>query len=326
MGVLTLSTDVPQRRSSAWDQLRNDRFITEIPHYAENKKLPSDTYYTDRLVARKCIRSFFDVCIKNRISLDGYTFIEPSAGEGCFYESIPKRFSRIALDIEPKRNAEIIQADFLKWYPEKEGKYVVIGNPPFGHRGALALAFVNRSLLFANVVGFILPMSFYSNGKGSNMKRVEGAKLIHNEEIPSASFYLPNKKERISVNTVFQVWAKGDYKPVFREYDISDYVEIYTCCSAPERYCGLGRGRNYDCFIASSFYGNKIGVVVDFDEVLYGSGYGFVIKQDKNKILKALKTIDWTRYCSDATNHCKHIRMYHIKQALGELGIGVEIS
>ena len=310
------------RRSSAWDQLRNDKEITEIPHYAEGKKLPSDTYYTDREIAKNCIESFVSVCKQRGISLDGYTFVEPSAGEGCFYDSIPQEFDKIALDIEPKQNSEIIQADFLRWYPEKEGKYAVIGNPPFGHRGALALAFVNRSLLFADLVGFILPMSFYSNGKGSNMKRVEGAALVHNEVMPKSAFYLPDTDARVSVNTVFQVWVKGESQSIFPDFDVTEFADIYTCCSAPDRYCGLGRGRNYDCFISSTFYGDKVSIVKTFDEVLYGSGYGLVLKRNRDRVLEALEGVDWTRYCSDATNHCKHIRMHHIKQALGELGFG----
>ena len=312
------------RRLRTGDKLRNDKQITELPFYAEGKKCPSDRYYTDREIAKGCIDAFMAVCQKRGLSLQGYTFVEPSAGEGCFYDSIPGQFKRIALDIDPGPNAAIRQADFLQWYPEQEGRYVVIGNPPFGHRGALALAFVNRSLLFVDVVGFILPMSFYSNGKGSNMKRVEGAALIHNEVLPRTAFYLPESETRVSVNTVFQVWLKGETQSVFAEFDVSEYVDIYTCCSLPRRFCGLGRGRDYDCFIASTFYGNKVGIVRKFDDVAYGCGYGFVIKKEKRRVLGSLKRMDWTRYCSDATNHCKHIRIHHIQQALGECGFGVE--
>ena len=41
--------------------------------------------------------------------------------------------------------------------PEKINKYVVIGNPPFGLRGQLALKFINHSYDFADYVCFILP-------------------------------------------------------------------------------------------------------------------------------------------------------------------------
>lgn len=307
--------------SSAWSGLINNRQVTELPHYAINKSLPEDTFFTDRGMAKHCFDVFLKVCKEQSIDLQEYTFIEPSAGEGCFYNLLPKE--SIGLDINP-RNNRIQKANYLTWYPEKKGKYAVIGNPPFGVRGAMALAFLNRSLLFADLVAFILPMSFYSNGKGSNMKRAKGASLVHSEKLPSEAFYIPDTYESVAVNTVFQVWIKGVKKKVFTDYVVSEYVDIYTCCSSPQRYCGSGRGRNYDCFIASSFYKN-VKVVNNFQDVLYGSGYGIIIKKKKQEIMEALEKADWTKFCSDATNHCRHIRMYHIRKLLGSCGFGLAI-
>ena len=306
--------------SSAWDGLRNNKAITELPHYAVNKKLPEDTFFTDKSVAERCVKTFKSVCEEQGISMVGYTFIEPSAGEGCFYDLLPSK--KLGLDIRPMDD-RIERANFLTWHPKREGKYAVIGNPPFGVRGAVALAFVNRALLFADVVAFILPMSFYSNGKGSNMKRVKGASLIHNEKLPAKSFYIPSTRLDVSVNTIFQIWRKGGKTSVFADYDVSKYAYIYTCCSSPDRYCGLGRGRDYDCFIASTFYKTGIRVVKKFEDVMYGSGYGMIIKRKKREIMKLLRGADWLQYCSDATNHCKHIRMYHIRKFLGDNGYGV---
>jgi len=308
--------------SSAWDGLLNTERVTELPHYAVNESLPEDSFFTDRIVAAHCVKAFHAVCEKHKIDTKPYTFIEPSAGEGCFYDLLPHK--KIGLDIEP-RHEKIQKADFLTWWPQKKGKFIVIGNPPFGVRGAIALAFMNRSLLFADIAAFILPMSFYSNGKGSNMKRVRGASLIHNEKLPPDAFYRPDTGERVSVNTIFQVWVKGKQKQVFTDYNVSEYVDIYTCCSAPSRYCGLGRGRNYDCFIASTFYKDGLKIVKHFDDVLYGSGYGIIVKKRKREIMKILRQANWANYCSDATNSCRHIRMYHIRKLLGDNGFGVAI-
>ena len=310
--------------SSAWDGLRNDRELTELPHYAINHSSPADTFFTDREVAEHCFNSLMRVADKHGIDTKEYFFLEPSAGEGCFYDLLP-RYRRMGLDIEP-RGKGIKSADFLEWYPTQEKKYLVIGNPPFGHRGAYALAFINRAFLFADVVAFILPMSFYSNGKGTNMKRVKNARLIHSEVLKENAFYTPGIKSPVSVKTVFQVWKKGKGRSVFADYDVSDYVDIYTCCSAPSRYCGLGRGRKYDCFIASTFYGNKsVGIVNRFEDVNYGSGYGIIIKQKKREVRKVLREADWNKYASDATNHCKHLRMNSIRQCLGKAGFGRRI-
>ncbi len=308
---------------SAWAGLLNTKEKTEVPHYAINQSLPEDTFFTDRAVAKNCIKSFNKAMKKTLINISDYTVIEPSAGEGCFYDFLPSDCNKIGLDIRP-RSEKIQQANFLNWYPSIKNKYIVIGNPPFGVRGAMALAFIKRAFLFADVVAFILPMSFYSNGKGSNMKRVEGATLIHNEALPKKSFYLPDTNKSVSINTVFQVWVKGKGKNVFTDYDVSEYVDIYTCCSSPARYCGLGRGRDYDCFISSTFYKDDIRTVSTFDEVNYGSGYGVIIKKNKKQIIDLLNNANWLNYCSDATNSCKHIRMFYIRKLLGDNGFGVK--
>ena len=306
--------------SSAWDGLENSLRRTQLPHYAINPNAPDDAFYTDRAVARRCVDQFLDICRKQRIALSHYTFIEPSAGEGCFYDCLPD--NTIGLDISP-RAGNIRQADFLTWQPERAGKYIVIGNPPFGHRGAIALAFIKRAFLFADMVAFILPMSFYSNGKGSNMKRTIalGATLLHNQPLPAEAFYWPDPGNILSVNTVFQVWKKGAGKSVFTDYDISEFADIYSCCSNPSRYCGLGRGRVYDCYVASTFY-QSTGIVKDFKAVKYNAGIGFVIKKRKRDILRLLKRTDWAQYSTEATNHCRHIRMFHIRKLLGENGFG----
>ncbi len=316
--------------SSAWDGLANTQAITQLPHYAVNKRMPEDSFYTQRSVAKNCVETFLHICKRNKISLRSHTFVEPSAGEGCFYDVLPSNHAKLGLDINPGRHPDIAQADFLTWWPSSASdKFVVIGNPPFGVRGAIALAFVKRAFLFADIVAFILPMSFYSNGKGSNMKRVQalkpnGSKLLHSERLESNSFYVQDIQDMASVNTVFQVWKKGRANSIFCDYNVSDYAEIYTCCSSPDRYCGLGRGRKYDCFISSTFY-RDVSVVNTFEDVLYGSGYGIIIKRNKRQIMKLLKSTDWLQYCSDATNHCKHIRMFHIRKLLGEHGYGTKI-
>lgn len=311
--------------SSAWDGLLNTQEVTELPHYAYGKKGPEDAYFTRREVAERCMARLRAVCRRRRIDLSGYVFVEPSAGEGCFYDCFPPHADRVGIDIAPKRS-HFVRADYLRWWPEQRGRdFAVIGNPPFGHRGAMALAFVNRSLLYADLVAFILPMSFYSNGKGTNMKRVQGATLLHNEPLGRESFYDPETGESVGVNTVFQIWRRGRHKSVFCDYDVSDYADIYTCCTAPNRFCGLGRGRQYDCFIASTFYGDDIGIVSTFEQVKYGSGYGIIIKKNKPAVLAALASADWLRHSSVATNSCRHIRMFHIREALGRAGFGTRL-
>ena len=123
-----------------------------IAHYAIGKNNPADSYYTKREVAKYCIDQWLRVCKREKINSKEYILIEPSAGEGCFYDQMPSSNKKIAIDISTSIvKSKIICADYLQWYPENVNqKYMVIGNPPFGHRGAMA--FINRSFLFADLV------------------------------------------------------------------------------------------------------------------------------------------------------------------------------
>ena len=297
-----------------------------LPWYAVNDKDPHDSVYTKRRIAERCFSTFKATAKKHGYDLRVHIFLEPSAGEGCFYDLLPPR-RRLALDIAPARK-EIQRANFLEWSPPRPGRYAVVGNPPFGVRGALALAFINRTARFADIVGFILPMTFASDGKGGAMTRVQGLNLLHSEELPPNSFYHAasgddaDSDER-DINTVFQVWGARPTAESVSPPTCDSFAEIYTVCTNPDRRCGLVRlaKGEYDFFIQGTFYDNRPPKVVrDFAEVKYNSGYGIIIKQKKIEIARALKNADWLRHSSRSTNHCRHIRIAHIRAALTEAG------
>lgn len=290
--------------------------VTQLPDYAINKSLPADSYFTSKSTADKCFDMF-----NSTVDTSNYTFIEPSAGGGIFYDLMPAD-RRIGIELH-NRSEKFIQQDYLSWYPsDMSKKYVAIGNPPFGIRGAYALAFLNRSLLFCDYVGFVLPMSFNSNGKGSNMKRVTNGHLILSQELAQEGFYSPDNKKEICVNTIFQIWKGGKGNCLFPNYDVSNYIEIYTVSNAKKRECGLDKIGKYDFYVSSSFFGNKLSTVYNFEDVKYGSGYGVIIKNNKDEILSKISDIDWNNYAHLATNSCKHIRKYSIETCLYNLGFG----
>ena len=298
-----------------------------LPWYAVNENNPNDQYFTKRDIAARCWKSLRATARKFDIDLRAHIFVEPSAGEGCFIRHLPPR-RRLALDIAPPVGAhpETEKADFLKWSPPPElagRRFAVVGNPPFGVRGALALEFVNRSAMFADIVGFILPMTFASDGKGGALTRVASHfSLLHSEELPPSSFYTADTSEDRAINTVWQVWG-ALAKPLPRPTtpDCSEFVDIRTVCTAPNRRCGLARMDDYDFFLQGTFYDNRPPrVVKTFAEVKYGSGYGVIIKKKKPEVSRALRGADWVRHSSRSTNHCRHIRMRHIRDALAEAG------
>jgi len=88
-------------------------------------------------------------------------------------------------------------------YNLPKSKIIVIGNPPFGNRGVMALEFINHSFP-ADYVCFILPMFFSSVGKGSIKYRIKKYNLIYQKELTKNAFYLNNGKE-VDIKCVFQI-------------------------------------------------------------------------------------------------------------------------
>jgi predicted RNA methylase len=156
-----------------------------------------DKFYTKPEIAKKCIE-----CAKSILNLKEYNFLEPSAGSGSFSNQLKCE----AYDLYPE-GEKIKKADFLLLNPDKEKKYVVIGNPPFGKRGKLAIEFINHASSFSDAICFILPNTFSRYSVQS--KICSDLKLIYSGELPKNSFTFAGKD--YDLNCVFQIWVKNDF-------------------------------------------------------------------------------------------------------------------
>ncbi|MBR5192477.1 MAG: SAM-dependent methyltransferase [Clostridia bacterium] len=287
-----------------------------------NNKL--DQYYTKREISKDLFNKTKSIISKYESNISDYTWLEPSVGEGCFFDHLPE-YNRIGIDIEPKRPG-VIEHDFLTFDLPKK-KLIVIGNPPFGHRGVLALEFINHSVE-AEYVAFILPMFFTSAGKGSIKYRVKGFNLIHEEILPSNSFYLPNGKNA-DVKCCFQIWSKnhslGNIEYSWynnkRNEPFAEYIKLATVSLAKKRECGkewiFDKKANW--YLSSTFF--KENQVVDsFDKVKYKSGIAIIYTSEKKRINNRLNNIflnaDWKKYATLATNGCFHIGKSNIYKLL----------
>ncbi len=291
----------------------------------ENANNLLDQYFTNKELANSLYKKAQSIIEKYEKNIEDYFWIEPSVGEGCFFDLLPDN-KRIGLDISPMR-ADVIKTDYLEYeLPDK--KLIVIGNPPFGHRGVMALNFINHSQQ-AEYVCFILPMFFESKGKGSIKYRVNDFNLIYSERVPKNSFYIPTNNKVVDVKCVFQIWSKNHKlsEEEFSWYNnknkepFSDIVKVYTVSLAKNRECGKKWifEQKADFYIASTFHRN-ITIVKNFDEVKYKSGVAMVFatedKNIRNNIKKIFETIDWTKYATPATNSCYHIGKSNIFQVL----------
>ena len=161
------------------------------------RKDKNDKFYTKESVAEECCK-LIDFSKFNSI-------IEPSAGNGSFLNFLP--FYE-AFDIEPD-SLKIKKQDFFSYDAKRIKKpCLVIGNPPFGIQGKLALDFFNYSATFADTIAFILPLSFKKNSVINKLN--ENFFLIKEKTLPKDSFLLKNKD--YNVPCVFQIWEKQEGK------------------------------------------------------------------------------------------------------------------
>ncbi|MBC6442788.1 MAG: hypothetical protein GDA53_06645 [Rhodobacteraceae bacterium] len=288
-----------------------------IPAWVNPETVSLDRIFTRPSVAEKCYNNLLRVMLEDHAETRHYTFVDPSAGDGVFYDLLPPDH-RTGIELVPGRSDFVCQ-DFLTWKPSDDRpRYAVIGNPPFGYRAWLALAFVNHAATFADYIGMILPMGFQSNGKGSPKFRVRGAELVNTMDLPSDAFVTPEGKG-VQINALWQVWRRGvnNRKPVST---CREWVELFTIDRRKERLCGQDRLGRADWLLQRTFYNTPPTLVTDFRDVKYGCGYGVIIRKDKPGVTAALRNADWREHSNLAAHNCRHISMEHIQAALVEAG------
>lgn len=302
-------------------EIRNKSWVNNeyIPTWVDIKGIGLDQFFTRPAIAKTCWESLCKYMQSDGADIANYKFVEPGAGLGVFYDLLPKN-RRVGIDVVRFR-PEFIQKDFLTWSPQQNGySYVCVGNPPFGYRAWLALAFLNHAAKFSNYVGFILPMAFQSRGKSNVQDRVKGLHLVHSSPLPADSFIDINGGN-LKVNALWQIWTRSANKLTVTLKTCNQYIDLFTVDMRKERLCGQKRLHEADFFLQRTFYTNPPSLVTSFDKVKYVCGYGIIIKREKRKVLKALQNADWKHYSNLASHNCRHISMCHIREVLIDKGL-----
>ena len=284
--------------------------------YSKFTEKEKDQFYTTDNTAKYCVEKTFKVLKDYNVNLSDYNFIEPSCGDGSFLKNLPEN-KRTGIDIEPKIK-EGIKTDFLSWFPNTNNN-IVIGNPPFGLRGNLALKFVNHSSKFSDFVCFILPQLFNSEGKGSCKKRVSKELSLIHTEIIEPNFVYPNGKE-VNVNVVFQIWSK--LHKVKREVDNLSDIKIYSLSDGGTP--GSTRNKKYlyscDYYLPSTCFGkDQMKLYNSFEKLPHRRGYGIVVLSNKLKISDIIKKINWVKSCFTSTNGAYNLRVDLINKSIKKL-------
>jgi hypothetical protein len=289
--------------------------------YKDLSFIEKDQFFTEKKIVQYCLSVVEEKLSQFNHKFEDFVLLEPSAGDGSFYESFPHE-NKIGLDIDPKIDS-IEKGDFLNWYPKDVSKPILcLGNPPFGLRGNLALRFINHASNFCDFVCFILPPLFDSDGKGNCMDRVQNLNLVHSEKIDN-NFYYPDG-EKININVIFQIWSKNHKIEKKQEEDCDSYVKIYSLTDGGTP--GTTRNKNMldkcDFYLASSsFEKEKMTLYDNFEDLPNRRGYGIKIIKDHNKVSKVINGIDWPNLSFLATNSSFNLRTSIIKSALIERGL-----
>jgi hypothetical protein len=295
-----------------FDLCRLSKVKVDYSQFTDREK---DQFFTNKETAKYCFDKTKEILASFETNLFDYTLIEPSAGDGSFFDLFPKN-NRFGLDIETLCD-DIIQQDFLLWHPSTT-KNICIGNPPFGLRGNLALKFINHAAKFSDFVCFILPQLFESNGKGSCKNRINGLNLIHSEKIDS-NFYYPDSKV-VSVNVVFQIWAKH-YKIENQNYNLDNIIKLYSLSDGGTPSSTRNKKYLYQCdyYLPSTCFGEDcIKVYNNFEDLPHRRGYGIVILSNKQKLDNIINNINWKESAFSSTNGAYNLRFDIINKSIWE--------
>lgn len=221
-----------------------------------------DKFYTKEHIAKKLIKA---------IDTKKYeTIIEPSAGKGSFSNNIKSCY---ALDIEPEGKGIYKQDFFALEYSNFKGPILVIGNPPFGRNGSLALKFIKYAANFADTIAFILPKSFK---KQSFYNKIPlDLWLIKTIDLPDNSFIYKDKEK--SIPCVFQVYEKSK---IFRKKVSKTTTDLFTFVNREQANISIRR------------VGVNAGMAsLDLNKSL--SSHYFISKEKPEIFINLINSINW---------------------------------
>ena len=179
---------------------------TSTKSVVDVRKEGLDKFYTEPRYAKRCIEKVWELYEKSEVGL----VVEPSAGNGSFFSQM-EHPNVIGIDIAPE-DSNIIEMDFFDYTPEalREGKIMVVGNPPFGKVSSVAIKFFNHSAEWADIIAFIIPRTFR---RPSVQNKLDARfHLVYDDDTPTkpCSFHPP-----MSAKCCFQIWERRpDRRPL----------------------------------------------------------------------------------------------------------------
>ena len=240
--------------------------LVDIYNKSKNYK-GLDKYYTRKDIVFSCIKA---------LNLKNYDLvIEPSAGNGAFYDEI-KHSKKIGLDIAPE-NPYIVKQDWLQYKINPIYKNVlIVGNPPFGINNTLSIQFLKHSFSFENVktIAFILPNVYKKHTKQKIIPKTWRVKKIY--PLPKNSFIFEGKPKHIPCSFFIFDKSKGkDLRFNPEKYkDTKDFI--------------FGNKNDFDIFI----FGASPTKIIE-NPTKNNRGYFLKSKIPTKQLIKNIRSIKW---------------------------------
>jgi hypothetical protein len=191
--VAAVSETVYQRYFA--DAERERREITRKDFFEKVDVVKRSQHFTGRSEAKRLYELTCRIIAEQGVKFD--CWLEPSAGDGAFYDLLPAHMRR-GIDIDSRR-PDIVEADFLTFDDFAPGvSYAAIGNIPWGENGSVK--FFNRCADHCSVIAFLVPLSFRRPHAINQLDR--RFRLLHEEVCPRGHPPL--------FPGVFQIWVRDD--------------------------------------------------------------------------------------------------------------------
>ncbi len=226
-----------------WRPALNDNYMSD--GFKSDKDL--DQFYTRRPLA-----AYLYTVFCRFIDPTHFLLLEPGAGKGAFLSVMPE--DSLGFDPDP-RYPGVLSADFLALplaaRVPQDTRVAVLGNPPFGRNASLAVRFFKHAACRADVIAFIVPLSFR---KATIQNRLDRRfRLIHEETLPRDAFVF--RDQPYNVPAAFQIWQRQDEprETIERETSHPDFEFATTPLGAnfAIQRVGTGAGRIHRDFTKS---------------------------------------------------------------------------
>lgn len=234
-------------------------------------KVINDKYYTPLEVSTYCIEKAFDILGSEKV----LHVIEPSAGNGSFSNQIE---NCIAYDIEPEHES-ILKQDFLTLDTHYKKGTLIIGNPPFGDRMNLAQKFYKKSVLIADYIAFILPISQLNNANS-----LYEFDLVYSEDL-GKKWYTDRY-----IHCCFNIYARPKNN-LLNKRKVNKLKDITFIRQDSKRF------KDSDFDIRMCYWGDGSAGKILKENEHYSAEYKIIIHNEslKEAIIKALKNAEWKK-------------------------------